>query len=139
MDLLDKIIRHSGPQNILLVGVRNYPENVSSLIARHHIKSYTMREISFEGLHETCDAVMAASRTFKNLCVCIDLRVLDPAFAPGIISEPGGLTTRELIYFMQRLRLLKNLRLGILFNDMHDSSPELVILAAKILAELAPG
>jgi agmatinase len=36
--------------------------------------------------------------------VSLDLDVLDPAFAPGVSHpEPGGLSTRELIAFLQRL------------------------------------
>ena len=35
--------------------------------------------------------------------VSIDLDVLDPAFAPGTGPNPGGLTSRELLYLVRKL------------------------------------
>ncbi|NHJ40507.1 MAG: arginase family protein [Asgard group archaeon] len=40
----------------------------------------------------------------KNLYISLDIDVLDPAFAPGVgVPEPGGLSTRELFYIIEKL------------------------------------
>ena len=69
----------------------------------------------------------------------IDIDVLDPAFAPGTgYIEPGGLSTRELIYLIQRIKLLKNIRKYDLVevNPDRDISLTTCKAAAKIVKEL---
>ncbi|RJQ16820.1 hypothetical protein C4573_02020 [Candidatus Woesearchaeota archaeon] len=94
-----------GKENVVYAGLRTFDKNSLNQIRNN--KQFSMKEISFEGLHETCDAVMAVSRE-KNLWLSINLSVLDPSFTD--IGFPGGLTPRELIYFVQRIKLLKNLK-----------------------------
>lgn len=69
--------------------------------------------------------------------VSIDLDVLDPAFAPGVSHhEPGGLTVREV------LRSLKRVRAPIVGGDVvelnphRDSGGRSAMVAAKLLKEL---
>lgn len=133
----DEIIK---PSNIMLVGIRNWSENEHNFIKKHKIKNYTMKEISFEGLNETCDAVMAAARAFENIYLSIDIDVLDPAFAPGTgYIEPGGLTSRELLYFIQRLKLLKNIKIIdiVEVNPKKDFNNMTSKMAAKLIVELS--
>jgi len=57
-------------------------------------------------LEDSCDGIMEFSKN-KELYVSIDVRVIDPAFAPGTgYPEPGGLSTRELLFFIHKLKLL---------------------------------
>ncbi len=78
------------------------------------------------------DAVIAAAKDFPALYVSIDVSVLDPAFAYSDVNEPGGMTTRELLYFLRRLRLLKNLSAA----DIVGVKEESAVVGAKILAEM---
>ena len=104
------------------------------------MKYYTMNEITTEGKDVVCDAIMAAAKDFGALYLSIDIDSVDAAFAPGTgYPEPGGLTSRELLYFIQRIKLLKNLKA----SDIVEVNPEKDVngitskLAAKIVVELA--
>jgi arginase len=97
--------------SIILVGTRSKTVAEQQALRRLGIKNYSMKEISWEGLHEVSDSVMSAARLFGALFISIDIDVLDPAFAPGASHHvPAGLTSRELLFFLQRLKLLKNVR-----------------------------
>ena len=69
----------------------------------------------------------------------IDIDVLDPAYAPGVgFAEPGGFSSRELIYLVQRFKKLKNLKkVDIvevnLDKDVNDMTVKMV---AKLIWEL---
>lgn len=126
-------------QNIILIGTRNWHEKEQLFLKQNRIKNYTMAEIAREGLHEICDAVMSVARQWPACYVSIDIDVVDPAFAPGThFIEPGGLTSRELLYFLARLKNLKNLKAFDLveINPNKDPNNLTVKLGAKIVAEL---
>ncbi len=127
------------PENIILVGLRNYHEKEIKFLKENKIKFFTMKQI-YENIQDTCDLVMEISRQFDRLYLSIDIDVIDPAFAPGVgYPEPGGLTSRELIYFIQRLKLLKNLsKVDIVeVNPDKDINNITSRLAAKLIYELA--
>ena len=93
----------------------------------------------FLNIDNACDSVMEICRQFNELYLSIDIDVLDPSFAPGTgYLEPGGLSTRELIYFIQRIKLLKNLKRIDLteVNPEKDINDITVKNAAKIISEL---
>ena len=82
---------------------------------------------------------MEQARNFSDLYISIDIDILDPAFAPGTgYIEPAGLSTRELIYLIQRIKLLKNIKK----YDLVEVNPDKDInnmtskVAAKIIKEL---
>lgn len=110
-------------QNIIIVGCRDWKKEEYFFIKNNNIKIYTMKEISFEGQEFVCDAIMAAAKDFQSLYVSIDADVLDQTTA--------GLTPRQLLYFLQRLKNLKNFKAADL-AEFKDHK-----LAAKILRELA--
>lgn len=125
--------------NIVLVGLRNWHREEYKYIKQNKIKFFNMKEISQEGLSEVSDSVMSAIKNFESLYISIDIDVLDPSFAPGTgYREPGGLTSRELLYFLQRLKLLKNLKMIDLveINPDKDVNEMTVKLGAKIVSEL---
>jgi agmatinase len=72
------------------------------------------------------------------LYLSIDLDVLDPAFAPGVAHhEPGGLTTRQLIDFIQHIQ---DPIVGadiVEYNPGRDFSDMTAMVAVKILKEVA--
>ncbi|MCK4589682.1 MAG: arginase family protein [Nanoarchaeota archaeon] len=108
--------------NIIIVGCREWSKDEYFFIKNNNIKTYTMKEISFEGQEAVCDAIMAAAKDFNALYISIDNDVLD--------QNTGGLTVRQLLYFLQRLKKLKNFKAADLaeFKDFK--------LMAKILREL---
>ena len=68
--------------------------------------------------------------------VSLDLDVLDPAFAPGVSHpEPGGLSTREVIGFLQRLKA------PVVGADLVELNPKCdpTGLTALVAAKLAKG
>ena len=131
----EKIVK---PQNIVLIGIRNPCTEEIEHIKQENIKVFFMKNL-FNNIENTCDAVMESVRRFDALYLSIDIDVLDPAFAPGTgVPEPGGLTTRELLYFIQRIKNLKNLKMV----DLVEVNPEFDInditakIGAKIIGEL---
>ena len=127
------------PENIVLVGLRNIHSIELKFLRDNRIKCYTMKEISYEGINAVCDAVMAAAKDWGALHVSVDIDVVDPAFAPGTgYCEPSGLTSRELVYFLQRIKLLRNLKSADLteVNPEKDTNEMTSKLGAKIIAEL---
>ena len=125
-------------ENVILVGLRIFSENEIKFLKDNKIKFFSMKDI-FNDLQNVCDEIMELSRDFDGLYLSIDIDVVDPAYAPGTgYPEVGGLSSRELIYFVQRLKLLKNLKFIdiVEINPTKDVNDLTVILGAKILKEL---
>jgi agmatinase len=69
--------------------------------------------------------------------VSVDLDVLDPAFAPGVShQEPGGLSTRDVIGFLHRLRGAVVGADVVELNPTCDPSGVTARVAAKLVREL---
>ena len=83
-----------------------------------------------------CDAIMGAAKNWERVHVSIDIDALDPAYAPGTgYPEPGGLTTRELLTMIQRIKLLPNtITWDIVEIDGNDETT--VRVGTTLLAEL---
>lgn len=94
-------------------------------------RSYSMHDIMQEGITQICDVLMESSRSFPEVVVLISLTVLDPAFNP-VSTNPGGMSTRELLYFIKRLKHLKN----IIFWTITDLTPENYLVAGVLAAEM---
>jgi agmatinase len=126
--------------NVILVGIRNISKEEKKFIDDNKIKNYSMKEISFEELREIADSVMSVARLWSKVYISIDIDVLDPAFAPGTgYQEPGGMSTRDLLYFIQRLKMLRNLGMF----DVVEVNPDKDVnnitskTAAKLIVELS--
>ena len=135
---LRKLIEDGFPaKNILLVGVRNIWQKEMIFLREKGIRIITMNQL-LENLQDTCDIIMEFSNG-KELYISIDVDVIDPAFAPGTgYLEPGGLSSRNFLYVIQRLNKIRNLR-GIdlvEINPEKDESNKTVKLGAKIIGEL---
>ena len=126
-------------ENIILIGIRNWDKNEIEFIRKNKIKFFNMKEIAKEGLHEISESLMSIANNFSDLYISIDIDVLDPAFAPGTgYMEPGGLSTRELLFFLHRLKRMKNLRAFdiVEINPAKDVNDMTSKVGAKILVEL---
>ncbi len=126
-------------ENVVLVGIRSFHKKEIDFLKENRIKFFDMKKIFELGVKEICDLVMENVNDFNKLYLSIDIDAVDPAFAPGVgFSEPGGLSSREMIYFIQRLKLLKNLKKVdiVEVNLEKDVNNQTVKLAAKIIWEL---
>lgn len=126
-------------ENVLLVGLRNSDISELDFIKQNRIKTISINQF-VEDIEGTCEIIMEfASR--KELYLSVDIDIVDPAFAPATgYCEPGGLSSRQLIYLIQRMNKMKNLKA----IDLIEINPEkdknhnnmTVKLGAKILSEL---
>ena len=126
------------PENIILVGIRNPDMKEISFLKDYKIRYFTCKQL-FNNIEDHCDAIMELAQKFPDLYISIDIDVLDPAFAPGTgYLEPGGLSTRELLYLLQRIKLLKNIRKYDLVEVNPDKDVNNITskAAAKIIKEL---
>ena len=125
------------PKNILIVGIRNADPSEIQFLNEVGIKRMTINEMMFN-MEEKTDAIMEFGYN-KDVYLSIDIDVVDPAFAPGTgYCEPGGFTSREFLYIIQRMNKMKNLKAVDLVEvnptkDVHDVTSQ---LAAKIVSEL---
>ena len=124
-------------ENLVMVGLRAFSDNELQFLKEKGIRYFSMDKI-FGRIDEVCDTVMEICRGFDGLYVSVDIDVVDPAFAPGTgYLEAGGLSSQEILYFIKRVKLLKNLR----FVDLVEVNPSkdnklTVALGARILQEL---
>jgi arginase family enzyme len=72
------------------------------------------------------------------LYISIDLDALDPAFAPGVSHhEPGGLTVRDILCVLQRVRGPIAGADVVELNPSRDINGMTAVVAAKLVKELA--
>ncbi len=125
-------------RNILLLGTRVYDVNEKEFLKNNQIISIDMSLLR-EDREGICELVMERANSSSGFFIVVDMDVADPAFAPGVnMIEPGGLASGELIYFVQRLHLLKNFKGAALVGvnpdkDVHEMT---IKLGAKLLAEM---
>lgn len=125
------------PKNILLVGVRNSDPSELKVIKELGIKMVSVNDLMLS-LEGKTDYIMEFGYG-KSVYVSIDIDIVDPAFAPGVgYPEPAGISSRELIYIVQRMNLMKNLVAVDLveINPSKDVRDLTSKLAAKIVSEL---
>lgn len=124
-------------ENVLLVGLRNSHQDEIRFLKENKIRTLSISNLT-EDLQEMCEIIMEFSEG-KELYVSIDIDVIDPTFAPATgYPEIGGLTSRQFIYLLQRIKKMKNLKVVDLveINEKNDKALTTVKLGAKILAEL---
>jgi len=112
-DFLKKLIdeHQVKKENIILIGIRAYWDNEIRFLKDNKIKYYSPEKIFEVGIKEIADIIMEIANDFSDLYISIDIDVLDPAYASGTGHlEPAGLSTLELLYFLRKFKILKNLR-----------------------------
>lgn len=135
---LRKLIEEGFPsKNIVIVGVRNIWPEEREFLNKNKIQVIGMRQVH-ESKEDICDIIMEKARQGDGFYVSIDIDVVDPAYAPGTgYLEPGGMSSRELIYFLQRLTLLSNFKgADIVEINPDKDNGSTVKLGAKLLSEL---
>ncbi len=126
------------PRNIILIGTRSFHKTELDFLKKNEINFINM-DILQEDLQEVCDLIMERARQSNGFYISIDIDVLDPGFAPGTsYQEPGGMSSRDLIYFIKRLSLLDNFKGAdiVEINPDKDINKQTIKLGAKLLAEM---
>jgi len=126
-------------ENVILIGIREWSQQEIDYVRKENIKYYSMKEIFEESIQEICDNIMSVARQWGSLYISIDIDAVDPAYAPATgCPVPGGMSSRELFYFVQRLRNLENLKMWDLveINPKLDKTGATVKLGAKLLREM---
>jgi len=115
-------------KDIVLLGISNYSKKELEELEGNKVRYFTMKKITQIGMEEIIDIAMENAVRFGKLCISVNLDVLDRAFCSrGVV---GGMTTRELICAVQRLKMMKNLKAAEICGD--DSK-----ISAKLAKELA--
>lgn len=135
-----RILLESNPylkQRLILVGLRSFSKNETDFIIKHKIVNHYIENIMTD-IHEFCDTIMTTAMSWDATYISIDVDVLDPCFMPGVVfPEPGGLSTKELFYIINRLKKLKNLRI----IDIVEANPNIeekitTLTTARLLSHL---
>ena len=107
---LRKLIEDGFPvENVLLIGIRNSDIEEVKFMNEKKMKIISVNQIQ-GNLQDIADAITEFANR-KELYVSIDIDAVDPAFAPSTgYAEVGGLTSREIIYLIQRLNKVKTLK-----------------------------
>jgi agmatinase len=112
---------------LVQVGIRTLNAPQRAQVERFGVEVIEMREWR-------SDLVVSAE---GPVYVSLDLDVLDPAFAPGVSHpEPGGLSTREVIGFLQRLEGRVVGADLVELNPKVDPTGTTAMVAAKLAKEL---
>lgn len=109
------------PELLLLVGIQDCSSGEHAFLRQHFIKFYSMRELTIEGIADVCDAVMSVAKDSARVHVHVNETVLNTT----------GILPRDLLYFFQRLRLLKSAKSSSLKTAACDA-----YLQAKLAVEL---
>lgn len=124
-------------ENMLIVGARSFMQDELAFIKEKGVKMLEPNRLR-EAIADVTDGIMEFAYG-KELYFSIDVNVVDPAFAPAVFhKEVVGLTSRELLYIVSRISLMKNLRVGDILgiDSESDKTGSTVKLGAKIVSEI---
>ena len=135
---LSKLVEKGFPaENILIIGLRNSWKTETTFLKEKKIQTININ-LFLEDFENACDTIMEFT-SGKEVYVSIDIDVIDPAFAPATgYPVAGGLTSRQMIYLIQRINKIKSLKAVdiVEINLDKDVNNMTVQLGAKILGEL---
>jgi arginase len=124
-----RIMENGLAQNLTQVGIRTATKHQHEQMVKHKVKCIPMNAFKEDQKIELEGPVF----------ISLDIDVLDPAFAPGVSHyEPGGMSTRELINFLQNQGHLNIIGADLVeYNPTRDINGATAMVAAKLLKELA--
>ena len=123
-----RIMEGGHAKRLVQVGIRTLNRHCREQARRYGVEMIEMRDFS-AALVPIPDA---------PLYISIDLDALDPAFAPGVSHhEPGGLSTRDLLAVLNRVRGPIVGADIVELNPSRDPTGITATLAAKLVKELA--
>lgn len=123
-----RIMEGGHARRLVQVGLRTVNAHCRDQAKRFGAEMIEMRDF----------AVDAVPIPDAPLYVSLDLDALDPAFAPGVSHhEPGGLTVRELLSVLHRIRTPIIGADIVEYNPTRDINGMTAVVAAKFVKELA--
>jgi arginase family enzyme len=124
---------------VVLIGVRKISKEEREYLNAKKILYFDMRKIIEIGAEDICTLVMEKAIEWDNLYLSIDIDVCDPAFAPGTgYIEPGGISSAELLYFISRIKRMKNFGFAdiVEINPAKDINKITISLGMNIIGEI---
>jgi arginase len=122
-----RIMEEGLAQALTQVGIRTLNDHQQTQVSKFGVNVIDMRNWSLD----------IDLNLLGPVYLSFDIDVLDPAFAPGVSHhEPGGFTTREVLWMIQKLDLnIVGLDL-VEYNPDRDLNGVTAMTAAKIIKEL---
>lgn len=119
------------PENVLIVGLRDYIPEEIAYIRGHGIEVITARDLGRLPPPAVVERIGAKFARVPAVYISVDIDVLDPAYAPGTgVPIPGGISTRYLYDIF--LELFDRER------KAQDAGERFLRLAGLDLVEIAP-
>ncbi|MHA2175357.1 MAG: agmatinase [Candidatus Hodarchaeales archaeon] len=139
--VMKRIISDTGllPQNICQLGIRAATPEQLNYIQKENILMYTTQDMQDYKIQDITNSLKARFQgNVDYIYLSVDLDVLDPVFVPGIGNpEPGGLTTVELIRFIQNLNSLPIYSFDLVeINPKYDLNNLTAFTSAKLMKEI---
>eukprot|EP00850_Spirogloea_muscicola_P021649 SM000257S08633 [mRNA] locus=s257:65975:68022:+ [translate_table: standard] len=131
-----RIMEGGHARRLLQVGIRSINKEGRDQGRRFGVEQYEMRTFQ----EDRADLQhLELGKGVKGVYVSIDVDCLDPAFAPGVSHiEPGGLSFRDVLNILQRLKGTIVAGDVVEFNPQRDTVDGMTaMVAAKLVRELA--
>jgi arginase len=123
-----RIMEEGLARRLVQVGVRTINSHQLAQASKFGVEVITMRNL------ERFDEIEFESPLFISL----DVDVLDPAFAPGISHyEPGGMSVREVLHCIQRLKASVLGADIVEYNPTRDVHGQTAMVCVKFLKEMS--
>ncbi len=123
-----RIMEEGLASRLVQVGIRTLNSHQQRQAERFGVEMVEMRHLGQQGI----------PRIEAPYYLSVDLDVLDPAFAPGVSHhEPGGMSTRELLGYLQTLPHAPVGADLVELNPRRDPLGITTALAAKLVKEIA--
>ncbi|MEO1052518.1 MAG: arginase family protein [Bacteroidota bacterium] len=128
---------HIAPENCVLLGIRNTERREYEAIEQVGMPYYSAMDIELMGIQQIVEAITNHLESVEVIQLCIDLDVVDPAFAPGVgCPVPGGLASVKLLALINALKHLPIMSLDITeYIPKYDVSGMTALLAARMIQE----
>ncbi|MFX1517128.1 MAG: agmatinase [Promethearchaeota archaeon] len=126
------------PKNVIQIGIRASTKEQRGYAFNSGIKTIYNSQFIEEKPDVIANIIKEGfSEEVEKIYLSIDLDILDPAYAPGLGNpEPGGLTTRELIRFIQTLPDMPIAAFDVVeLSPTYDQANITAFAAAKIIKE----
>lgn len=123
-----RIMEEGLAERLVQVGLRTVNDEHRAQFARFGVEAHDIRRLPDP----------ASLRFTTPVYISVDIDALDPAFAPGVSHrEPGGLTTRQVIDFIQAVDAPIVGADVVEFNPSCDIAGQTALVAAKLVKEIA--
>ena len=122
-----RIMEQGRVQSLTQVGIRTLNAHQQAQAKKFGVTVIEMEDFNYEFIEKLA----------SPLYISIDLDVLDPAFAPGVSHhEPGGLSSRELLTIIQKIKVPVTGADIVEYNPIRDINNMTAMVAYKLMKEL---